>query len=130
MSDAVRLGRDAEDRAAEYLRSLGYIILTKRFRAKGGEIDIIALEGDTLVFVEVKFRRSLLDSPEAAVTAGKRHRIETAARAYFAAMDQPALYSRFDLVAMDPFELRHFSDAFSSEQAQSAPPAPEDDAFI
>jgi putative endonuclease len=47
-------GKGFEDIACEYLTSLGYRILHRNFYCRGGEIDIIALDGDVLVFVEVK----------------------------------------------------------------------------
>jgi putative endonuclease len=51
-------GRRGEDIAADYLRKLGFQIIDRNFRIRGGEIDIIALDGDTLVFIEVKTRSS------------------------------------------------------------------------
>ncbi|WP_340690250.1 YraN family protein [Hydrogenobacter thermophilus] len=50
----LRKGKEFEDLACKYLESLGYQILARNFYCKGGEIDIIAKDGDTLVFVEVK----------------------------------------------------------------------------
>ena len=61
-----------EDRAAEYLESIGYDILCRNFYGKGGEIDIVAKDNETLVFVEVKYRSSVrYGFPEEAVTAFK-----------------------------------------------------------
>lgn len=51
-------GADAEARAAEYLVSLGRTVLTRNYRIPGGEIDIVSQEGPTLVFTEVRQRRS------------------------------------------------------------------------
>lgn len=50
------VGDLAEDRACDYLRSLGYEILERNYTVRGGEIDIIARDGETVVFVEVKYR--------------------------------------------------------------------------
>jgi putative endonuclease len=52
------LGRSGEDRAAKHLASRGYTILERNYTAPQGELDLIALDGDTLVFVEVKTRTS------------------------------------------------------------------------
>lgn len=51
-------GRRGEDIACEYLRKQGFVIIDRNFRIQGGEIDIIALDQNTLVFIEVKTRRS------------------------------------------------------------------------
>ncbi len=56
MSEKSLLGQRGETAAAEFLRSKGYKILMRNFRANGGEIDIVALDGDITVFVEVKTR--------------------------------------------------------------------------
>ncbi|RJQ24676.1 YraN family protein [Candidatus Parcubacteria bacterium] len=65
-------GKIGEEKAAEHLKKLGYKIVSKNFRTKLGEIDIIALEKEILIFVEVKTRTSLLyGHPADAVTAKK-----------------------------------------------------------
>jgi len=53
------LGRRGEELAAEYLESLGMLIVERNWRCREGEIDIVALDGDALVIAEVKTRRSL-----------------------------------------------------------------------
>lgn len=106
------LGREAEDRAARYLQSQGYTIVTRRFAAIGGEIDLIAFDGNMLVFVEVKHRAH--DRPEEALTASKVEHWRRAALEYRRRMeieeDQPY---RFDLVAIEGTELRHWVDVLS-----------------
>ena len=52
-------GKLGEEIAVSHLRKIGYQIIQRNFRIRGGEIDIIALDGDTLVFIEVKTRRSI-----------------------------------------------------------------------
>lgn len=76
---AERRGRWAESAAALYLRCKGYKILARRARTRAGEIDIIARRGDTLVFVEVKMRRTL-DSGHQALHPAMRQRIDAASR--------------------------------------------------
>jgi len=56
MNSKVTTGRAAEMQAAEYLMNLGYTIITRNYQIRGGEIDLIALDGDELVFVEVRWR--------------------------------------------------------------------------
>ncbi|MEM9284299.1 MAG: YraN family protein [Pseudomonadota bacterium] len=109
---AERRGRIAEAIAALVLVAKGYRLLTKRFQASGGEIDIVAKRGGTLVFVEVKFRRSA-EEARLAVTYGNQMRIKSAADAYLARkarrLDEPL---RYDIIAMSPYSINHIRDAF------------------
>ncbi len=98
-----QLGKDGEDLACAELERLGYAILARRYRDPRGEIDIIARDGETLVFVEVKARigHDFGDAAEA-VTAWKRRRLVRVATAYMmrhdiAERDGPC---RFDVVAV------------------------------
>ncbi|MFC0217711.1 putative endonuclease [Pseudochelatococcus lubricantis] len=72
-------GQRAESLAALLLMLKGYRILARRYRAAGGEIDIIARRGGTVAFVEVK-ARAALDDARVAITGGKERRIAGAAR--------------------------------------------------
>src|SRR5262245_3525731 len=92
--------RRAEIRAARYLRSQGYRIVATNFRVNEGEIDLVAWDGDILVFVEVKSRTST-DAPEAAVGFRKRARIIRAAHAYIARYHLQRAAYRFDIVAVN-----------------------------
>jgi len=77
------LGRIGEQLAAKYLSGLGYKIIERNFRIRGGEIDIIALDGATLVYIEVKTRSShQFGLPEEAVTPWKLKFLERAAKFY------------------------------------------------
>ncbi|MGI6069605.1 MAG: YraN family protein [Blautia sp.] len=109
-----KVGADYEQKAADYLRSLGYEILRKNYRCQAGEIDLVAKDGDTLVFVEVKYRTSPdTGSALEAVDARKQRVLEKAAVFYLAAechsMD---LSCRFDVVGIDGGKLSHVRDAF------------------
>lgn len=106
MSDVRKLGSQAEDRAADFLAGLGYTIVTRRYRVGYKEIDIVALDGDTLVFVEVKHTRDSTP-PEAKVTAQKLKNMREAAKGYFEQTGQPDMRSRFDLIAIDGDTIRH-----------------------
>lgn len=94
------LGRAAEAAAAHLLERSGYRILTSNFRAKGGELDLVAMDGTALAIVEVRYRASdRFGGAAASITARKRSRIVRAARALLAT--QPALArlpARFDVV--------------------------------
>jgi len=98
------------------LRSIGYRIVARNFRAAGAEIDIIALDGETLVFIEVKTRLgSAAGRPEDSVHGLKQHRIRRAAEVFARrpGMDRPM---RFDVVAVSRpgmrWRLEIIKDAF------------------
>jgi putative endonuclease len=97
----VPLGRRGERIAARRLRRSGYRLLARNFRAAGAEIDLIATEGETIVFVEVKTRIGVkAGRPEEAVDMRKQERIRRAARVYlsrYRAHERPV---RFDVVAI------------------------------
>ncbi len=83
MNDTKRLGDAGEDIVCRYLRDNGYIIVARNYKTRLGEIDIIAESRDTLVFVEVKSRKSsLYSSPREAVNTNKQRRIIAAASEY------------------------------------------------
>lgn len=107
------LGRRGEDRALEYLRGLGYHIVERNFRCKLGEIDIVARDGSTLVFVEVRTRRSArFGSALDSVGRTKQLRIARLAAAY-ATMRRPRFEScRFDVIGITRDRVEHIRDAF------------------
>lgn len=116
MADNHELGREGEERAREFLRTNGYEILETNWRCGSHEIDIIAKEGDTLVVVEVKTRRSsYFGEPEAAVNAKKRKIIVRAADAYIN-MHGLDLEVRFDIISLvmgsGKCVINHIPDAF------------------
>ena len=96
------LGKVGESAACNELRRLGYEILETRYRTRFGEIDIVARDGDTTVFVEVKTRSGTEfgDGPEA-VTAWKRRRISMMALDYVSRQRLHDAPCRFDVVAVN-----------------------------
>jgi putative endonuclease len=97
----MRLGPAGEKAAARHLRSHGYRILARNFRAAGAEVDLVALDGETLVFVEVKTRMGgSRGTPQEAVDQRKQERIRRAG-AIFAARNRAHGRSiRFDVIAV------------------------------
>jgi putative endonuclease len=97
----VILGKTGEDLACAELERRGYAILARRYRRRGGEIDIIARDGQTMVFVEVKAREGH-DFGEAAeaITAFKRRRITRLAADYMARRRCRDCPCRFDVVSI------------------------------
>lgn len=91
-------GRLAEDLAAAALGKKGYKILERNFSNRFGEIDIIAQDGDTLVFVEVKAKKGLdFGSPEEMINPSKLSRVRRMAEVYLAGKSFPC---RIDVVAV------------------------------
>jgi putative endonuclease len=85
-----RLGRAGEDLAAAHLERLGYRIVTRNHRTRFGELDIVALDAETLVFCEVKTRRSGAWGPWEALGERKRAQVRRIAREYLATVpDRP-----------------------------------------
>jgi len=96
-------GVRAERAASLFLRCKGYRILARRFSGAGGEIDIIARRGDTVAFVEVKLRASLLDA-QMAIDGAKRQRMTRAARLWLVGNPWAArLTLRGDAVYLSPW---------------------------
>ena len=93
----------------------GMELLERRFRSPFGEIDLVMLDGDTLVFVEVKLRmRGGTQAGQAAVTLLKRRRMTETARCYLGAHPEHAQrLMRFDVVTVTPEGMRHIPDAFA-----------------
>ncbi len=97
-----QLGRDCEALAAAHLKKAGYRILERNYRSPLGEIDIIAKEQNTLVFVEVKARRSLrYGSAKLALTPAKQRTLSKVALYYLKARRLGCPKARFDVVAVD-----------------------------
>jgi putative endonuclease len=93
-------GDAAEDIAARYLERAGLSIVTRNWRCRGGEIDLIARDGAILVFVEVRMRRSeAFGGARASITSAKQRRVLRAARLYLAG--KPAPPCRCDVVLLD-----------------------------
>ncbi len=110
-----RAGLLAEGAAVWLLRAKGWRILGRRVRTPLGEIDVIAVRGGTVAFVEVKLRRNL-EQAKSALAPRQRQRLERAAQWWLAAHPRYAAYTcRFDLVAVNrwllPVHLRNVHEA-------------------
>ena len=98
-----RAGARAEELCAELLRKAGLRVLARNWRCRHGEIDLVAEEGGTLVFAEVRYRRGQRYGGAAeSVTAAKRARLIAAARLYL--MRRPDADCRFDVLLLDSLE--------------------------
>lgn len=115
-----RCGRDAgrrgEDLGHLYLRRHGFTVLARNWRQPqgGGELDIVALEGDALVFVEVKFRSSgEWSAPERSIDSEKIAALRRAGRDYARRAGREFSEARFDVLAIVGRRVEHLRDAFS-----------------
>ncbi len=124
MSKAPHLlrGQAAEDAAARHLEQAGYQILCRNFSASGGELDVVAMDGQALAIVEVRYRADdRFGGAAASITASKRSRLIRATRTLLAR--QPALArlpARFDVVEVaggqDAMNCQLIKGAFSLER--------------
>lgn len=113
MSYRQRIGRRAEERALKYLAEKGYTIIERNFRGGGGEIDLVALDGDVVVFVEVRYRRvGSWETPEESISLRKQSRLWNAAEYFLAEVIGEAKPARFDVIAIRGEDIRHYRDAF------------------
>lgn len=105
----LRVGRRGEKMAASFLASRNFDIILQNYRCSSGEIDIIARDGSTLCFVEIKTRRHKSKSrPARGLTAKQRERIRKAAKHYIHKINNPVMPYRFDLVEviLSPWDIR------------------------
>lgn len=101
MSTARQKGKLGEEIAAEFLKQNGYEIVEQNFYYQHGEIDIIAREGETLAFVEVKMRKSeAFGAPEEFVTPVKQDLLRRTAEGYMIERNIGEANCRFDVVAI------------------------------
>lgn len=120
-SDRKRLGERGEDAAAAFLDRAGMTVVERNWRCPAGEVDIVALEDQTIVLVEVKTRRTVgKGTPEEAVTPAKRRRYAKLAAAYLQSAGVTNVSVRFDVIALlvvaeNRALLRHHRNAFVLE---------------
>ncbi|MCL2855436.1 MAG: YraN family protein [Defluviitaleaceae bacterium] len=109
-------GDYGENTALGYLAAKGYQILATNYTAAGGEIDIIAVDGEYIVFIEVKYRRSMaFGHVSEAVTPTKTRRLIKAAKAYLYKQDMWEAPCRFDIIEVfgrEMLEINHIENAF------------------
>ncbi|MBZ5612214.1 MAG: YraN family protein [Acidobacteriia bacterium] len=123
LSEDHALGRRGEDIAHRFLQRAGITIVARNFRMSSGagELDLIGWEDDTLVFIEVKSRRTdEYGAPDRAVGAHKQHNLFRAAREYARQAEVPWENVRFDVVNVvftTPPSVTHYRDVFSPTAA-------------
>ncbi len=110
------IGNKYEKTAMDYLNSCGFIILNHQYRCSFGEIDIIAKDNDTIIFVEVKFRSNIKNGyPREAVNLTKQNKIKLVAQNYIIENNIVNCNFRFDVIEIlgkVDFEIEHIENAF------------------
>lgn len=107
-------GEAAEERALHYLQQQGLVLVERNFRCKGGEIDLIMQERETLVFVEVRQRADRrYGGAAASITASKQARLVIAAQTFLQRYRTPPA-CRFDVVAVDAGDMSWLKNAIDS----------------
>jgi len=116
MTDKIKLGKEGERLAANFLMECGFEVIHRNYRHSHAEIDLIVRREDWLIFVEVKTRSSsAFGEPEEAVTAKKIRMIYNAAEEYIYSIDWKG-HVRFDIISIklgNPPEIQHFEDAIN-----------------
>ncbi len=113
------VGKAGEEVAIQYLRQQGYQVLERNYRCRFGEIDLIARDGSTLAFIEVKTRRSQRFGPAAAaVTLEKQRHLVKASQVYLTRKRKAHELCRFDVVTIeldaDRLHIELIKDAFQA----------------
>jgi putative endonuclease len=113
----VNLGKAGEEHALRFLRQHGYEIVCQNYRTPKGEIDLIARKNNTIIFVEVKTRRSKkFGMPEEAVDDRKQDRLRSLAKYFISQYQLFELDCRFDVVSIfhegNAVKIKHIRNAF------------------
>jgi putative endonuclease len=116
MTDKIKLGKEGERLAANFIIQKGFEVVRRNYRHRRAEIDLIVKREDWLIFIEVKTRSSSsYGEPEEAVTAKKIRMIFDAAEEYIYSIDWHG-HIRFDIISVklgNPPEIIHFEDAIN-----------------
>jgi putative endonuclease len=114
-----QLGAKAEERVATYLAKQGFLIVARQYRTSQGEVDIIGMQGDLLVFVEVKARSNVAFPLSSVITPAKQRRIAKTAALFMLnhRLSQTSYSQRFDVALLDeqqPDQLTYIPNALTS----------------
>ena len=104
----LQLGKFGEDTAVKLLKAKGCLILARNFRLKSGELDIVALDGNTIVFVEVKtLRQNRFFTPRANLSFQQLKRNYNTGRLYLLLFGVPESHCRYDLIEVTVDRNKH-----------------------
>ncbi|MDR2796820.1 MAG: YraN family protein [Treponema sp.] len=107
-------GREGEARAVAFVEAAGMHIVARNVRSRGGEIDVVALDGETIVFIEVKtwFVYPIEELPYGIDEKKQRRIIETAKYFLFSHREYSGMAVRFDVIFIGPELITHLTSAF------------------
>ena len=118
MSYRIQKGKDGEQFVVNYLIKNGYKILHQNYRRTYGEVDIIAKNNSTVVFVEVKWRKNPLIDPAEIITFSKQKKIVSIAKLFLSQHTNEDIVCRFDVALIEEhnnnLSLRYIINAFSA----------------
>jgi len=119
MANHIEIGRKGEELAYREIEKLGYRVIERNYRSPLGEIDLIAMDGEVLVFIEIKTRKSSIDYAKEAIDRKKIKRLSRLASYYIKTKRCNNIRARFDVVAIslkdkDP-QIELIRDAFCYE---------------
>ena len=118
MKDKQFIGKSGEELAANFLQKKGYKILFRNYHSQFGEIDIIALDKDTLVFIEVKTRSSNFEAAFSSVSFSKQQKLTKTALDFLSKnYEYEDFLTRFDVIVVlfdqrEEYRIKHMADAF------------------
>lgn len=120
-SEKQQIGNRGETMAQEYLEKKGYRLVEKCWHSRYGELDLIMMDHDELVFVEVKLRKSaIFGRPEEMVSRGKAQRLSKTALSYLETKDLEKTFWRFDTIAItlqgNHYEIFHLTDTIRDDR--------------
>ena len=115
MQNKRSLGNQKEELAVAYVKEQGAVLLDRNVYFHGGELDLVAKDGEYICFIEVKYRKStLFGSPEEAVTLAKQKKIIRGAQLYLYQNKYPSdTPCRFDVISIYQEEITWLKDAFT-----------------
>jgi putative endonuclease len=117
-NERITLGKKGEELVARSLQQAGFTILEKNYSIKQGEIDIIAIKGEVLAFVEVKLRRNPLFSLSELIVPSKQRKIVTTALWYISKHNLHDLVYRFDVALVEgtdtEYKISYIENAFTA----------------
>lgn len=125
MSNRIEKGQQAEEACHGYLSGKGYRLIARNYHCRYGEVDIIAINGEEIVFIEVKSRSRDMEAALSSVSVRKRLKIIRSALQFLQENEQYEAYCiRFDVIGLilsktsGLYEIRHLVDAFRVEELE------------
>lgn len=121
MTDKLAVGKRGEDEAVRFLKKNGYKIIERNYRCRHGELDIVAMDGEIISFIEVKTRATdSFGTPAGSVDERKQRHITKASMTYIAEKGLGEMPARFDVVSVevsgDGFKTSVIKDAFEAAE--------------